>query len=287
MTPIIGVTGCYLVSPSPLFHTVERYFINKSYLTAIRLNGGLPLPIPVLEDTEHMKTYLDMCDALLLPGGGDVDPMFFGEDPHRELGIVMPEIDKYEISILQLAFERKMPILGICRGVQVINIAKGGTIFQDIHECSGKKTILHQQQYHSNIGIHRIIIEEDSLLCEILGSAELRVNSMHHQAINEPGKDMVVTATAPDGIIEAIESKDRSIIGVQWHPELMIHSHSEMNKLFKYFIQNMADRYSRGDGAAQENSLRHAKRGAATSSPECSGDSFPAKRGVRGETPFS
>jgi len=241
--PIIGVTGSYQFFPSPLFHMVERYFINKSYLEAIQLNGGLPLPIPVLEDREQMKVYLDMCDGLMLPGGDDVDPMYFGEDPHRQLGIVKPEIDRYEIDVLKLAFERKMPIFGICRGEQVINIARGGSLYQDIHEQSGKETLLHQQRYNGSIGIHRVLVKEGSLLHEILGSTEVRANSMHHQAVKDVGEDLVVTATAPDGIIEGFESRDKKIIGVQWHPELLIHSQEEMSNLFKFFIRKMAAEY--------------------------------------------
>jgi len=246
MTPIIGVTGCYQVFPSPLFHTVERYYINRSYLDAVKLNGGLPLPIPILDDPEHMETYLDMCDGLLLPGGWDVDPALFGEDPHRKLGVVQPDIDRYEIELLQLAFKKKMPILGICRGEQVINVAKGGTLFQDIHEQSESETLLHQQTYRGSIGIHRITVEEGSLLSEILGSTEARTNSMHHQAVKDCGEGLVVTARTSDGIVEAIESTDRTIIGVQWHPELLIHTQEEMNGLFNYFIHEMAMEYRRG-----------------------------------------
>lgn len=245
MVPIIGVSGCYQVFSSQLFHSVERYFINKSYLEAVKLNGGLPLPIPVVEEPEQLRAYIEMCDALLLPGGGDVDPMYFGEEPHPKLGTVQPDMDKFEMDLLSLAFERKMPVLGICRGEQIINVAKGGTIYQDMAATYEKELILHQQTYRSSIGIHKIQIEENSLLFEILGSKEVRTNSMHHQSVKVLGKDLVVTATAADGIIEAIESTDRKIIGVQWHPELLIHTQSEMNNLFKHFIQNMAVDYKK------------------------------------------
>ena len=246
--PIIGVTGCYQVFPSPSFHSVERYFINKSYLEAVQLNGGLPMPIPVLEDPEHMKVYLDMCDGLMLPGGWDVDPMYFDEDPHRDLGVVQPDIDRYEINMLQLAFEKKMPVFGICRGEQIINVAKGGSLYQDIHAQFGKETILHQQTYRASIGIHKITIKEGTLLHEIFKSKQIRTNSMHHQAVKDCGEDLIVSATTSDGVIEAIESKDKKIFGVQWHPELLIHKQKEMNDLFKHFIQNMAMEYKKSKG---------------------------------------
>ena len=240
MKPVIGVTGCYQMFPSQHFHSVERYFINKAYLVAVKQNGGLPMPIPILEDLDEMKAYLDLIDALMLPGGDDIDPMFFGEDPHRKLGIVRPEIDKYELDLLKLAFEADMPVFGICRGQQIINVARGGTLYQDIHEQSGKETILHQQTYRVSTGIHRVSIKEGSLLHGIFGNTEVRTNTMHHQAVKDLGKDLIVTATSPDGIIEGIESTDGKIIGVQWHPELLIQTQEEMNGLFRYFIQNMA-----------------------------------------------
>ena len=243
MAPIIGLSGCYHIFPSPLFHSTEIYCINKSYLEAIKKNGGLPLPIPILEDPEHLSAYIEMCDALLIPGGADVDPMYFDEDPHQKLGTVQPDMDKFEISLLNLAFEKKMPVLGICRGEQIINVAKGGSLYQDIPATYEKDSILHQQTYRTNIALHRVKVEKDSLLFEIFGNENIRTNTMHHQAVKKLGKDLVVTAYAPDGIIEAIESTDRKIIGVQWHPELLIHTQSEMNNLFKYFIQTMAMEY--------------------------------------------
>ena len=243
MKPIIGVTGCYQIFQSPLFHTVERFFINRPYLSAITDSGGLPLPIPVLSCPDEMKVYLDMCDGLLLPGGDDVDPQYFGEDPHLRLGTVRPEIDKYELEIIKIALEKKMPMLGICRGEQMINVAKGGSIHQDIHECSGLKTILHQQRYDASMGIHKVSVTPGTLLNEIFGSLEVRTNTMHHQAVNKPGEGLIISAVAPDGIIEAIESEDRLIIGVQWHPELMAKSSPPMKKLFEHFIGTMAVKY--------------------------------------------
>jgi len=245
MIPIIGVTGCYQMFQSPSFFSGERYSINKSYLEAIKLNGGLPMPIPILEDREHMKAYIDMCDALLIPGGGDVDPAYFGEDPHRKLGTVQPDMDKYEIELLNMAFEANMPVLGICRGEQIINVAKGGTLHQDIASTYEKESILHQQTYRTSIAIHRIEVKEGTALFKILGGKDVRTNTMHHQAVKDLGKDMIVSAVAPDGIIEAIESTDGKVIGVQWHPELLIYTQNEMKNLFVHFIQNLAMDYKK------------------------------------------
>lgn len=246
MAAIIGIPGSYAIFPSPIFHVSEKYFVNKAEMEAVKLNGGIPLPIPILEDVEQMKTLLNLCDGLVLPGGADVDPLYYGEEPHPKLGTVQPDMDEFIIKLLNLAFEVKMPVLGLCRGEQVINVAKGGTLYQDIPSCYGKEHIMHQQTYRSNITIHNIDIVEGTVLHKIFGSTKLRTNTMHHQSVKDLGKDLIVSATASDGIIEAIESKDGTVLGVQWHPETLIYTEKDMNKIFKYFIHTMAVNYKNG-----------------------------------------
>lgn len=245
MAPIIGIPGSYYITPSPIFHSSEKYFINKAELEAVKLNGGIPMPIPCLEDPEHLKTYISLCDGLLLPGGADVDPAIYGEEPHPKLGAVQPDMDAFVINLLNMAFEVKMPVLGLCRGEQILNVAKGGTLYQDIPTNYENDYILHQQTYKSDIVLHTIKIKKSTLLHEIFGCTELRTNTMHHQSVKALGRDLIVSATAVDGIVEAIESKDKLILGVQWHPETLIHTHKEMNKLFKYFINTMAVAYKK------------------------------------------
>ena len=243
LVPVIGILGNYSTYPE---NSVEKFTINKSYMEAVRLNGGLPLPIPCVDDPGHLKICLDMCDALLLPGGIDVDPKFYNEDPHQKLGSVQTDMDEIAFKLLEIAFKRKMPVLGICRGEQVLNVAMGGSLYQDIAANYEKESIMHQQLAKTHLALHKITIKEGTLLHDILGSAEVRVNTFHHQAVKALGKDLVISATAPDGIVEAIESKDRTILGVQWHPELMIHSQPEMNKIFEYFVYTMAMGYKKG-----------------------------------------
>ena len=240
--PVIGILGNYSVvsstNPPP-----ERFFVNKTYMDAVRLHGGLPLILPCVEEEALLEACIDMCDAILLPGGIDVDPVFYGEDPHQKLGMVQTDMDESAFKLLKFAFERKMPVLGICRGEQVLNVALGGSLYQDIPANYEKQAILHEQKAHTSMALHSIKIEKGTLLHDILGTEEIRVNTYHHQAVKALGKDLVASAHAPDGIIEAIESKDKTILGVQWHPELMIHRHVEMNKIFVHFVQVMAMGY--------------------------------------------
>ena len=238
--PIIGVLGNNALLPQ---QTVERYSIPTSYLEAVILGGGIPMPIPCLNDPEHLTVFLDICDALLMPGGVDVDPMYYNEDPHQKLGVVQGDMDEVGLKLLALAFKRKMPIMGICRGQQIINVAKGGSLYQDIAATYEKESIMHQQTAKAGMCAHKVKVEEGTLLHEILGSSEVRVNTHHHQSVKALGCDMIVSATAPDGIIEAIESKDRTVIGIQWHPESLIHNQPEMKRLFEYFINTMAVNY--------------------------------------------
>ena len=242
-TSIIGILGNnYPITDA---NPIERYAINNPYLEAVVLSGGIPLPIPCLSDSEQLKVILDMCDGLLLPGGVDVNPSYYDEDPHQQLGFVQPDMDAIGIKLIQLAAERKMPMLGICRGGQMLNVAFGGSLYQDIAATYEKPSIQHQQKAPSSLAMHKIKVEEGTLLFEIIGSTEVFTNTLHHQAVKALGKDLIVSARASDGIIEAIESEDRTILGLQWHPELMIHTQPEMNKIFAHFIHTMSANYKK------------------------------------------
>jgi len=242
-SPIIGIFGNY--STLSATNTTERFFVNKSYMDAVRLHGGIPLPLPCLDEQDYLRACVDMCDAILLPGGIDVDPRFYGENPHQKLGTVQSDMDESAFKLLEVVFERKMPVLGICRGEQVLNVALGGSLYQDIPANYEKESILHEQKAHTSLALHTIKIEKGTMLYDILGEETVGVNTYHHQAVKALGKDLIASAVAPDGIIEAIESKDRTILGVQWHPELMIHRHANMKKIFEYFIGTMAMGYKK------------------------------------------
>ncbi|RLE57100.1 MAG: gamma-glutamyl-gamma-aminobutyrate hydrolase family protein [Candidatus Methanomethylicota archaeon] len=233
MKPVIGITCSYSWDR-------EVYLIRENYVEAVVRSGGIPIILPATENADINKI-ISMIDGLLLSGGGDIDPYIYGEAPTPRLGRVDPVRDLFEIGLAKKAFEMEKPTLAICRGIQVLNVAAGGTLFQDL-SSQLKNTIKHR--WYSQGGYdappshpaHLVRISKDSKLYKIFGREILRVNSFHHQAVKRIGEKFKATAWAEDGVIEAIEYLgDTFILGVQWHPERMING--EMIKLFKAFIE--------------------------------------------------
>lgn len=211
--PIIGITGNYDSGKCTL---LEGYY--RSVLEA----GGTPLIIPAFNDTDAMVSLLDCVDALILSGGGDINPLFLGEEPIRELSSINPARDWQELMLVRLAANRQIPILGICRGIQIMTAALGGKLYQDIYKEAGA-TLKHSQDTERHVATHSIRIASSSKLASIFGATNIHVNSFHHQAVKEVAPGFAATALSPDGLIEAIESIHcKSMIGVQWHPECMI-----------------------------------------------------------------
>ena len=212
--PVIGITGNYGDLTCKL---AEGYY--KSVLKA----GGIPIIIPPLADTDAIINTLDIIDGLILSGGGDYDPRYANEKPDPKLGEINEERDLPELFITRLAYNRQIPILGICRGIQTLAMALGGKVKQDITDIA---TLNHSQKEERNVPTHNVIIEKDSILSQLYKltdkNATLKVNSFHHQAVCDCGDKFHVVAKSEDGIIEAIESREfKSIIGVQWHPECL------------------------------------------------------------------
>lgn len=211
--PIIGITGNYDSGKCTL---LEGYY--RSVLEA----GGTPLIIPPFDDTDAMVSLLDRVDALILSGGGDINPLYLGEEPMRELSSINPARDWHELMLVRLAANRQIPILGICRGLQVMTAALGGKLYQDIYKETSA-TLKHSQDTDRHVATHSVHITPTSLLSRLFDCTQLPVNSFHHQAVREAAPGFTVTALSPDGLIEAVESAThKSMIGVQWHPECMI-----------------------------------------------------------------
>ena len=219
-TPLIGITGNFGEKGCEL---AEGYF--ESVLRA----GATPVVLPPTTDADALTSVLDRIDGLLLSGGADLNPLYVGEEPVPALGSINPRRDLSELLLIRLAFDRQLPILGICRGIQLLTVALDGSIWQDLGcaferpedpKCQGTP-LKHSQNLDRAVASHTVGTAEGSLLREIMGGAEtLYVNSFHHQAVREPGPHLRVSATAPDGVIEAVESSEhKSILGVQWHPE--------------------------------------------------------------------
>ena len=211
--PIVAITGNYDSGKCTL---LEGYY--RSVLEA----GGTPVIIPAFEDTDAMVSLLEHIDALVLSGGGDINPLYLGEEPIRELSSINPVRDSQELLLVRLAANRQIPILGICRGIQVMTAALGGKLYQDIYKEAGA-TLKHSQDTERYTATHSVRIASSSKLAAIFGRTNLHVNSFHHQAVKEAAPGFAVTAVSPDGLIEGVEStQHKSIIGVQWHPECMI-----------------------------------------------------------------
>jgi len=188
------------------------------YPEAIERAGGIPVIVPLLRP-DAIAALIDRVDGVCLPGGPDVQPSVYGAEPHSELGPTEPRVDAVELALVRAADRRKLPILGICRGMQLLNVARGGTLHQHLPDVAGTG-VEHRQPEHGSVTTHRIETASHSRLRATLGGPTIEVNSFHHQAVQTLGKGLVATAWALDGTIEAIENPgDRLVVGVQWHAE--------------------------------------------------------------------
>lgn len=223
--PVIGITGNYGELECKL---AETYY--KSVIKA----GGVPVIIPPSADTDTIVNTLSRIDGLLLSGGGDFNPLYCGEEPSPKLHSINRERDLPELLITRLAYNRQIPMLGICRGIQTLAMALGGRVEQDIEP---KATVKHCQDADRSEPTHTVNIESDTILHSIYGTNSIAVNSFHHQAVAETGEKFKVTATSADGFIEAIESREfKSIMGVQWHPECL----DDGLPLFQWLVKQSA-----------------------------------------------
>ena len=239
MRPVIGIT-CSITSSSigDSIYTLERNIIARDYADAIEHAGGAPLLVPHVEDMECIDRYLGVLDGLVLSGGGDIDPLLFGQEPHQNIGSVDRVRDEMEFQLTQKALAQDLPILAICRGIQMLNVAAGGTIYQDIAAEMPQPTLCHSQSGAGWYASHTIEVLSDSRLLQIFGNLSVRVNSFHHQAVRDVPEGFIVTAKAKDNVIEAIESPThRFALGVQCHPEMMWEHHPEALNLFTAFLK--------------------------------------------------
>ncbi len=196
----------------------EKHFLHDCYREAIEGVGGLPVLLPLTSNSHTMLGYLKKVDGLVLTGGEDLNPLLFGENPLKELGAVNPHRDFFELSLCKLFLDSGKPVLGICRGLQVLNVAPGGTLFQDL-SAQLPDSMQHDQKAPKNHTSHEVFIEKPSFMYHLCDLQVIKVNSFHHQAVKSCGRDFRVVAWAMDGVIEGIEKKQGFALGVQWHPE--------------------------------------------------------------------
>lgn len=234
MKPKIAITARTIIQEGSTYPTIG---VRKPYLDSVERAGGIPVIIPLTEDKDTLKSILDLTSGLLLPGGEDVVPTFYGEEPHPLLRKTDRLRDEVELFAISWARQKQRPILGICRGIQVLNVAYGGTLYQDVDQ-QRPSAPKHKESEWDELS-HSIDLEGGSLLSKILCTECLQVNSLHHQAIKELGQGLKATATTPDGLIEGVESTDprHFVVGIQCHPEaLWQEKDHRWLKLFEAFI---------------------------------------------------
>lgn len=245
MKPLIGICANYL-SDDAIGMEVgigavqqEWQLLADDYIVAIERAGGVPVILPITEDIETLTPLLQKLDGILFSGGSDIDPNYYGEYPRFGLGLIEPRRDDHELKLAKkVLFETALPVLGICRGMQLLNVATGGTLYQDL-ESQKPEGINHSvPKALRHYPFHPVKVEKESTLYNIYKTDEIGVNSFHHQAVKELGKGFKPTMTAPDGIVEAIEWKEeRFVIAVQWHPEMMEGQIATIRPIFDAFVE--------------------------------------------------
>lgn len=236
MKPVIGITGNGLVKGIEAFYGHRVTYTQQYYVDAIHDSGGIAIVLPINEPSAA-RQLVSLIDGLLLTGGQDISPQLYLEEPKPEIGAYYPKRDQFEIELVHAALEAKKPIFAICRGMQLVNVALGGSLYQDISYAE-KPLVQHLQRAHEVLGSHTIQIEKNSYLERFFSNKKM-VNSLHHQFIKKVAEPLTVTARTTDNMIEAMEGKpeiESWFIGVQWHPELMFASDTETKALFQSFI---------------------------------------------------
>ena len=231
--PLIGIS---------LGYNPKKNSVNTVYVQSVLKNGGVPYLVPVTDDVEMLRQIVAQLDGLVMTGGEDINPKFYGEENHPELGEVNHERDSYDLTLVKLAIEHNVPILGICRGLQLINVAMGGTLYQDLPSQHSQQ--INHRQESGTILAHKVLVTPDTQTSKVLGVGELMTNSLHHQAIKKLAPGLKITGKAEDGVVEMVEGyPTRPILAVQYHPEYFAsEGDTLMSKFFRHLI-NKADTF--------------------------------------------
>jgi putative glutamine amidotransferase len=232
MKPVIGVvSSCSLEKGSYVYHVLENN------IKAIADSGGLPVILPYTQAEADMKQYLSLVSGLYYIGGCDILPDYYGEAALPALGELCPPRDIFEISLYQLAARLDLPMLGVCRGMQVMNVAAGGSLYQDLYSQMPQANLHDPKNLERSLPFHSIQIQKDTRLFELLGNEILKVNSTHHEAVKDVAPGYRAVGFASDQVIEAIESTELTFsLGVQWHPEDMYRQYPLFSRLYEAFV---------------------------------------------------
>jgi putative glutamine amidotransferase len=242
--PLIGVATQTL--PGVEGERPPCWIMGQRYVEALRSSGAVPVLLPLMpHDPEAMRSMFDRLDGVFLTGGVDVDPARYGEERHPLCGALDPDRDAVELMLLEHATAKGLPVLAVCRGIQILNVARGGTLYQDVG-AQVPAALKHDhfptpEKPSRTFLAHDVTVTAGSRIAGILGEAVVPVNSMHHQAIKELAGDLRPTAYAPDGIIEAVEGMSGGyLVAVQWHPEELVETQPGMRRLFASFVEAAA-----------------------------------------------
>lgn len=232
------VVGITLRPQAGVPNLPARLVQNRAYIDAIEAAGAIPLPLPLLRDPDMLRHLYERCDAICLPGGPDVEPLRYAEPAGDDCNLsTAPELDEAEMLLSRWLVADDRPTLAVCRGIQVLNVALGGTLWQDI---AAQRASSENHDHHDDVRnrlVHRVRIEAGSLLHRVVGVDSLDVNSLHHQAIRRVGEGLQVSGTSDDGIVEAVEMPDRRfLLGVQWHPEELVGEQESARRLFAALV---------------------------------------------------
>jgi putative glutamine amidotransferase len=245
MAPVIGVTATLkedgeAPAPGEVSRPLGEYVrADLDYVEGVAECGGMPVVLPPVAGTRNVEALVGSLDGLLLSGGSDLDPRYYGEEWIPEMGETIPERDEFEVPLVSAALRRGIPVFGICRGLQVLNVALGGTLYQDIAAQLGSDALAHRQTVVKTEPAHTIEVRGGSWVGEAMETEVARVNSYHHQSVKDLADGLVVSATSPDGVIEAVESRDFNdqwLFGVQWHAEAMRRVGVEHRNLFAALV---------------------------------------------------
>ena len=244
MKPVIGITSDYNAGDKERPGGREpTYFLRARYVRAVEAAGGLPLILPITRMRAHLERLFTLVDGLLITGSGpDLDPTLYGETKRYRFKVMSAERAAFETTLAKLAFERELPTLGICGGMQLLNVAAGGSLYQDL-PAQLKTLIRHQQQESATQPSHWVTVAPGTRLHGIVKAKKIRVNSSHHQGVKQIAPDLVVNATAEDGVIEGLEAPDHPfLVGVQWHPEFLYPRDRASQRLFQRLLSSAAHR---------------------------------------------
>jgi putative glutamine amidotransferase len=247
MKPVIGICADYSYGLSGVYEGFGSIFewqlASNDYVKAVEKAGGIPMIIPVFSDTNNIENIIDIVDGVIFAGGADIEPKHYGENVGDKIGQIIPERDRQELQLARNIIEKsKVPVLGVCRGYQLLNVVCGGTLYQDLsqvpQELRNDNVINHSMKGSPKYNpVHEVQVNKKSKFYKIFNKEKIGVNSYHHQAVKDVADAFEVATVSPDGIVEAIEMKeDRFVLGVQWHPEMLGERNEEQLLIFKALV---------------------------------------------------